>query len=203
MIGVVTTSPSAAGAPERGAACGVGGRPGADHPRQRRDRLHHRPGGHRPFRPGPADRGRLAGGNVHQLQRVAPRSSRCKPNGDGAAGVRMGSTSGNRSTLRRTSGRPGRRATRGAGKDRVTSHQVEASGAGLVRARVIGVASARGAGVGSGSLCVRLYARDGTRLGVVPRVWPMSWGLLGSQKGDSCTHNRLELDREDSDDDRQ
>ena len=22
---------------------------------------------------------------------------------------------------------------------------------------------------------------DGTRLGVVPRVWPMSWGLLGSQ----------------------
>ena len=34
------------------------------------------------------------------------------PNGDGAAGVRMGSTSGNRSTLRRTSGRPGRRATR-------------------------------------------------------------------------------------------
>jgi hypothetical protein len=22
---------------------------------------------------------------------------------------------------------------------------------------------------------------DGTRLGVVPRVWPVSWGLLGSQ----------------------
>ena len=34
------------------------------------------------------------------------------PNGDGAAGVRMGSMSGNRSTLRRTSGRLGRRATR-------------------------------------------------------------------------------------------
>jgi hypothetical protein len=30
---------------------------------------------------------------------------------------------------------------------------------------------------------------DGTRLGVVPRVWPMSWGLLGSQWGDSCTHH--------------
>jgi hypothetical protein len=44
---------------------------------------------------------------------------------------------------------------------------------------------------------------DGTRLGVVPRVWPMSWGVLGSQQGDSCTHNRLEMNREDSDDDRQ
>ncbi len=33
-----------------------------------------------------------------------------------------------------------------------------------------------------GSLCVRLYdARRWDAPGVVPRVWPMSWGLLGSQ----------------------
>ena len=46
-------------------------------------------------------------------------------------------------------------------------------------------------------------AEMGRAWGVVPRVWPMSWGLLGGQWGDSCTHNRLEMNREDSDDDRQ